>query len=290
MKTGLLFFQSIASSALRSGGRPSSYTVGRQIISERRGNNINGATYLIATAAGIGGVLCASSSSGTCSSYKSTAMCSSKDNDSTSPNGNRKSIDEPDNTPQHNPLLPFPEGCVRHDTYNGITLDLTTLLSQETESTINTEFGDMLGKALGIWKEEKRKGIWLKIPTSHSHLISPATKHGFDFQHAEPGYCVLTKWLPQGSVSRLPNGPTHQVIKCFNMMKVKNYIDVIILSLNFPLFFFIHPHLFTGWYWSISNTSYYRENASCSRKDWPRCKTKGKSSCSFSSLLLAFGG
>ena len=221
MKTGLLFFQSIASSALRSGGRPSSYTVGRQIISERRGNNINGATYLIATAAGIGGVVCASSSSGTCSSYKSTAMCSSKDNDSTSPNGNRKSIDEPDNTPQHNPLLPFPESSLRHDTYNGITIDLTTILSQETESTINTEFGDMLGKALGIWKEEKRKGIWLKIPTSHSHLISPATKHGFDFQHAEPGFCVLTKWLPQGSVSRLPNGPTHQVIKCFNMMKAK---------------------------------------------------------------------
>ena len=221
MKTGFLFFQSIASSALRSGGRPSSYTVGRQIISERRGNNINGATYLIATAAGIGGVLCASSSSGTCSSYKSTAMCSSKDNDSTSPNGNRKSIDEPDNTPQHNPQLPFSESSLRHDTYNGITIDLTTILSQETESKINTEFEDMLGKALGIWKEEKRKGIWLKIPTSHSHLISPATKHGFDFQHAEPGFCVLTKWLPQGSVSRLPNGPTHQVIKCFNMMKAK---------------------------------------------------------------------
>ena len=242
MKTGLLFFQSIASSALRSGRQSSSYAVGRQIVGERRVNNINGAACLIAAAAGIGGVVGAPSS-GTCS-YKSTAMCSSKDVESTSATTasagairGRKSIDEPDNTPQHNPLLPFPEDSLRHDTYNGITLDLTTI-TQETESKIHTDFGDMLGKALDIWKEEKRKGIWLKIPTSHSHLISPATKHGFDFQHAEPGYCVLTKWLPQGSVSRLPNGPTHQV-QCFNMIKAKKCTDVLILSQLPALFSFI---------------------------------------------------
>ncbi|KAL3774407.1 hypothetical protein ACHAW5_010480 [Stephanodiscus triporus] len=70
----------------------------------------------------------------------------------------------------------------------------------------------MLGKALEIWTETGRKGIWPKIPTSHSHLVAPACSlHGFDFQHAEPGYCVLTRWPPTGSASRLPNGPTHQV-------------------------------------------------------------------------------
>ncbi|EED90972.1 predicted protein, partial [Thalassiosira pseudonana CCMP1335] len=72
-------------------------------------------------------------------------------------------------------------------------------------------FQEMLGKAIDIWKSENRRGIWIRCPTSHAHLIAPSTNYGFDFQHAEPGYCVLTKWLPTNSISRLPNGPTHQV-------------------------------------------------------------------------------
>ena len=71
--------------------------------------------------------------------------------------------------------------------------------------------GPMLHKALEIWTAEHRRGIWLKLSTAQSHLIASATRQGFDFQHAEPGYCVLTKWLPKETMSRLPNGPTHQV-------------------------------------------------------------------------------
>ncbi|KAL7527517.1 hypothetical protein ACHAXR_001995, partial [Thalassiosira sp. AJA248-18] len=156
-------------------------------------------------------------------------MCSSSNGDSpttaaaaavtTTTTPKRKSIDEPDKTPEHNPLLPFPESSLRHDTYNGVTLDLTTLTSittttADTTTTILDDagtFSTALSQALEIWTSEKRKGIWIKIPTSHSHLIASATNHGFDFQHAEPGYCVVTKWLPRGTVSRLPNGPTHQV-------------------------------------------------------------------------------
>jgi hypothetical protein len=37
------------------------------------------------------------------------------------------------------------------------------------------------------------------------------TNLGFDFQFAEKGQLVLTKWLPTDGESRLPNGPTHQV-------------------------------------------------------------------------------
>jgi len=131
----------------------------------------------------------------------------------------KETFDEPTKKPEHNPMLPFPESLLKHDTYNGVTLDLTESRSPtHSTSSLTTSFfdaetfSDMIGKALGIWTEEKKKGVWLKIPTTLSHLIAPATQtHGFDFQHAESGYCVLTKWLPRDSKSRLPNGPTHQV-------------------------------------------------------------------------------
>lgn len=203
MKTRLLF-QSLA---LRSSAKRSTY---------------GGAAAFIAGAGVVSGI-----SSSDAKYYhdrrSNLAMCSSKaDNAAASttttivaPVTSRKSIDEPDNTPEHNPLLPFPESSLRHDTYNGVTLDLTTLLSHSEKDIFTTmdvdKFGDMLCKSLDIWAQEKRKGIWLKIPTSHSHLIGPATQLGFDFQHAELGFCVLTKWLPKETASRLPNGPTHQV-------------------------------------------------------------------------------
>jgi len=133
------------------------------------------------------------------------AMCSSKEDGSlpAAEAAPKKYIDEPDNIPQHNQLLPFPESSLRHDTYNGVTLDLTKIYDKSTTITAE-EFGDKLSIALDIWTQEKRRGIWLKIPSTLSHLIAPSTQqHGFDFQHAEPGYCILTKWLPKDSQSRL---------------------------------------------------------------------------------------
>ena len=120
----------------------------------------------------------------------------------------------------HNPLLPFPETSLRHDTYDGVTLDVTSLVTSSVErhhsSMIadGTSFSGALGRALEIWTETRRRGIWIKIPTSHTHLIDPACAvHGFDFHHAERGYCVLTRWLPAGGgASRLPDGPTHHPV------------------------------------------------------------------------------
>ena len=116
-----------------------------------------------------------------------------------------KSIDDPLQILQHNPSMPFPESSLKHDTYNGITLDVT-----KVEVADASTFGQLLSNALNIWSSEGRRGIWIRVPTSHAHLIGSATKLGFDFQHAERGTCVLTKWLPN-SESRLPNGPSHQV-------------------------------------------------------------------------------
>lgn len=216
MKTGRLLLQSFLSSSLRSGPKS-------------RGGNASFIAAVGAFSFGIVGMVGGVSTTTT----RSTALCSSgSSNDTdhpTSPrppsmtvpeippavatidNSNKKRggtiIFEPDKV-EHNPALPFPESSLKYDTYNGVTLDITKLSSIPDATT----FGIMLGIALDIWRKVGNKGIWLKIPTAQSHLIGPAcTMHGFDFQHAEHGYCILTKWLPTSSVSRLPHGPTHQV-------------------------------------------------------------------------------
>ena len=60
------------------------------------------------------------------------------------------------------------------------------------------------------WTENKRKGIWLKIPLSHAELVAAAAQHGFVYHHAEPTYVMMTRWLPQ-TENKLPAHSTHQV-------------------------------------------------------------------------------
>ena len=115
----------------------------------------------------------------------------------------------PQDPPEHNPDLPFPESSLRLDTYNGVTLDVSKLPPSSCEDA--AAFDAHLTKALQIWAAEEKRGIWIRIPTAQSHLIPAITSQGFDFQHAAPGEAVLTKWLPKHSESRLPHGPTHQV-------------------------------------------------------------------------------
>ena len=136
-------------------------------------------------------------------------MCSNDESSTVAKQAEVKSIDVPQNPPEHHPDLPFPESSLRLDTYNGVTLDVAKLPPNSYADA--TAFDADLAKALGIWNEEEKRGIWIRIPTSHSHLIPAITSHGFDFQHAAPGECVLTKWLPKHTESRLPHGPTHQV-------------------------------------------------------------------------------
>ena len=220
MKTGLFLFQSIASSALRCGCRTSSTaaTHGGKVVrptaalstllSDCHHVRIGAAAY--AAAGLIGGgtstmILCSNDADGATSKSNSNTAS----NDKATTTAVRKSIDDPLHILEHNPSLPFPESSLKHDTYNGVTLDVTKVPQLTDDSS--SSFGDMLSNALAIWSDEGRRGIWIRIPTSHAHLIESATKLGFDFQFAEPGVCVLTKWLPIDTESRLPNGPSHQV-------------------------------------------------------------------------------
>ncbi|KAK9819425.1 hypothetical protein WJX74_002241 [Apatococcus lobatus] len=72
------------------------------------------------------------------------------------------------------------------------------------------EFGSRLDHSLELWTNNGKRGIWLRVPHAQSQLIHPAMQRGFGFHHAEPGYLMLTRWLPN-TPSTLPANASHQV-------------------------------------------------------------------------------
>jgi ADP-ribose pyrophosphatase YjhB (NUDIX family) len=70
-----------------------------------------------------------------------------------------------------------------------------------------------LQHSLEVWREEEVKGIWLHIPSTHTPLLAPAIKEGFELHHTEPDRVVTCYWLPseRGEKSLLPGHTTHTV-------------------------------------------------------------------------------
>jgi 8-oxo-dGTP pyrophosphatase MutT (NUDIX family) len=92
------------------------------------------------------------------------------------------------------------------DVFNGVTIGPEHLVDMTYE-----RLKKQLPLALKTWLEEGKRGIWIKIPTNQSELISIATNLGFDFHHAQPGYVLLTKWLPSMEPNKLPRYANHQI-------------------------------------------------------------------------------
>eukprot|EP00887_Chlorella_sp_A99_P002056 scaffold18.g2056.t1 len=79
----------------------------------------------------------------------------------------------------------------REDRYGGLVVDDAAALPHTPE-----DMAARLAAALPAWRQRGYQGIWLRIPAAQAALISPALQAGFEFHHAEPGYAMLTCWLP----------------------------------------------------------------------------------------------
>ncbi|KAK7307767.1 hypothetical protein VNO77_41118 [Canavalia gladiata] len=90
------------------------------------------------------------------------------------------------------------------DVYEGVVIDSNRL--PENPST----FAPILRYSLVHWKRMGKKGIWLRLPLEKSDLVPIAVKEGFRYHHAEPGYVMLTFWIPEGPCM-LPANASHQV-------------------------------------------------------------------------------
>ncbi|KAK2968227.1 hypothetical protein RJ640_027359, partial [Escallonia rubra] len=90
------------------------------------------------------------------------------------------------------------------DEYDGVIIDPESLPSSANA------FASALRASLTIWKLKGKKGIWLKMLKEQADLVPIAIQEGFDYHHAEPGYIMLTYWIPVEPCT-LPSSPSHQI-------------------------------------------------------------------------------
>jgi ADP-ribose pyrophosphatase YjhB (NUDIX family) len=96
----------------------------------------------------------------------------------------------------------------KDDAYGGVIIDDSQLPHD------SAEFSERLGLSLTAWRARGVRGVWLKLPLALASHVGPAVaSHGFGYHHAEPGYAMLTRWLPleDGVESGLPPNASHQV-------------------------------------------------------------------------------
>lgn len=87
----------------------------------------------------------------------------------------------------------------KSDIFSGVTVD-PKLLAETTEL-----FEKQLEKSLEAWRSEKKRGIWLSIPSHRTVLIPIAQKLGFTLHHAREDYVMLTHWLDETEKNQLPS-------------------------------------------------------------------------------------
>ncbi|GAM25686.1 hypothetical protein SAMD00019534_088610, partial [Acytostelium subglobosum LB1] len=89
------------------------------------------------------------------------------------------------------------------DIFEGITVEDTTQYPDDVAT-----FEQQLKDTLKYWIENKRRGIWIKIPQSKSQFIPVLVAEQFSFHHCQEDYLMLTRWLPSDA-NRLPDYTSH---------------------------------------------------------------------------------
>ncbi|EGG20163.1 hypothetical protein DFA_07283 [Cavenderia fasciculata] len=89
------------------------------------------------------------------------------------------------------------------DIFDGITVNDDTQYPNDVDT-----FEIHLKNSIEYWVENKRRGVWIKIPESKSEFIPIVVRQGFSFHHCQSDYIMLTKWLPQDK-NRLPDYTSH---------------------------------------------------------------------------------
>lgn len=88
---------------------------------------------------------------------------------------------------------------VTSDIFSGLTID-----TDEQDFSTEENFEPKLADAIPQWKGEGIRGLWVKIHLAHSFVVPVCSKLGFDYNHAQSGYVMMTKWLPDEEENKLP--------------------------------------------------------------------------------------
>ncbi|XP_056003054.1 nucleoside diphosphate-linked moiety X motif 6-like [Ostrea edulis] len=108
------------------------------------------------------------------------------------------------------------------DVFSGLTIDTI-----DQKFNIEEHLEQRLADAIPKWKVEGIRGLWMKIHLSHSSAVPVCSKLGFDFNHAQSGYVMMTKWLPDGEENKLPEYANHFVGVAGFVLNEKNELLVI---------------------------------------------------------------
>ncbi|XP_077215069.1 nudix hydrolase 2-like [Tasmannia lanceolata] len=90
-----------------------------------------------------------------------------------------------------------------NDRYGGITVDIREPMDAGA-------FVSSLRVSISKWRQQGKKGVWIKLPIEHANLVQAAVQEGFWYHHAEPNYLMLVYWIPD-TVHTLPVNATHTV-------------------------------------------------------------------------------
>ncbi|CAK9167197.1 unnamed protein product [Ilex paraguariensis] len=89
------------------------------------------------------------------------------------------------------------------DAYGGVTVDMKEPMDSD-------DFRSLLRASISQWRQQGKKGIWIKLPIEHVNLVEPAVKEGFWYHHAEPSYLMLVYWIPE-TPHTIPANASHRV-------------------------------------------------------------------------------
>lgn len=89
------------------------------------------------------------------------------------------------------------------DNYDGVTVTMNEPMDAEV-------FTHRLRASLSHWREQGKKGIWIKLPLGFANLIESAVTEGFRYHHAEPEYLMLVCWI-SNTPDTIPANASHIV-------------------------------------------------------------------------------
>ncbi|KAF8051811.1 hypothetical protein N665_1663s0003 [Sinapis alba] len=89
------------------------------------------------------------------------------------------------------------------DNYDGVTVTMEEPMDAEV-------FTHRLRASLSHWRQEGKKGIWIKLPLGLANLVESAVTEGFRYHHAEPEYLMLVSWI-SNTPDTIPANASHIV-------------------------------------------------------------------------------
>ncbi|XP_037493843.1 nudix hydrolase 7 isoform X1 [Jatropha curcas] len=89
------------------------------------------------------------------------------------------------------------------DSYGGVTVDMKEPVDPKV-------FLPLLRASISKWRQQGKKGVWIKLPIELASLVAPLVQERFRYHHAESDYLMLVYWIPN-TPNTLPENASHRV-------------------------------------------------------------------------------